>query len=121
MGQYTKIILHLILYMGTSIEGSKVIFMVVEGLTESLIGRIATPAIDALITKGAIAGLKPEFPSETLPTLYSMMTGQHTEVTGILDLEVRGSSSDQVLHFDEDAEYWNYSNNLTTIWVSSKR
>jgi len=116
MGQYKKIILHLILYMGTSIEGSKVIFMVVEGLTESLIGRIATPAIDALIAKGAIAGLKPEFPSETLPTLYSMMTGQHTEVTGILDLEVRGSSSDQVLHFDEDAEYWNYSNNLTTIW-----
>ena len=104
--------------MGSIIEGNKVLFLVVEGITESLIGRIATPALDALIAKGSIAGLKPEFPSETLPTLQAMVTGQHAEVTGILDLEVRGPSADQPLQFDEDAEYWNYSNNLTTIWVS---
>ena len=112
------IILHLILCMGSMSVGDKVLFLVVEGVTESLIGRVATPAIDALIAKGAIAGLKPEFPAETLPTLHSMMTGQHTEVTGVLDLEVRGSSAGQVLRFDEDAEFWNYSNNLTTVWVS---
>ena len=99
---------------------NKVLFLVLEGLTEALIGRVATPAIDALIAKGAIAGLKPEFPSETLPTLHSMMTGQHTEVTGILDLEVRGPTPGQILHFDEDEEYWNYSKNLTTIWVGLK-
>ena len=118
MKHQTCIILHLLVCMGSNIQGNKVLFLVVEGLTERLIGQIATPAIDALIAKGAIAGLKPEFPSETLPTLHSMMTGQHTEVTGILDLEVRGSSADQVLRFDEDAEFWNYSDNLTTVWVS---
>eukprot|EP00090_Calanus_glacialis_P045876 TRINITY_DN8762_c0_g1_i2.p1 TRINITY_DN8762_c0_g1~~TRINITY_DN8762_c0_g1_i2.p1 ORF type:complete len:580 (+),score=132.33 TRINITY_DN8762_c0_g1_i2:291-2030(+) len=122
MMRYHKcIILHLILCMGSISEGNKVLFLVVEGLTESLIGRIATPAIDALIAKGAIAGLKPEFPAETLPTLHSMMTGQHTEVTGILDMEVRGSSADQVLRFNEDAEFWNYSNNLTTVWNLNNR
>jgi len=110
------IIPHLLLCTASTMTGNKVLFLVLEGLTEALIGRVATPAIDALIAKGAIAGLKPEFPSETLPTLHSMMTGQHTEVTGILDLEVRGPTPGQIFHFDEDEEYWNYSKNLTTIW-----
>jgi len=110
------IIPHLLLCTASIMAGNKVLFLVLEGLTEALIGRVATPAIDALIAKGAIAGLKPEFPSETLPTLHSMMTGQHTEVTGILDLEVRGPTRGQIFHFDEDEEYWNYSKNLTTIW-----
>jgi len=110
------IISYLLLCMTSSMATNKVLFLVLEGLTEALIGRVATPAIDALIAKGAIAGLKPEFPSETLPTLHSMMTGQHTEVTGILDLEVRGPTPGQILHFDEDEEYWNYSKNLTTVW-----
>jgi len=112
----TGLVLYFIICTGSIIEGNKVLFLVVEGLTESLLGRVATPSLDALIAKGAIAGLKPEFPSETLPTLQAMVTGQHTEVTGILDLEVRGTSPDQVLRFDQDAEYWNYSNNLTTVW-----
>jgi len=116
MSQYKFIIPHLLLCLGSGVSCNKVLFLVVEGLTEALIGRIATPAIDALIAKGAIAGLKPEFPSETFPTLHSMMTGQHTEVTGILDLEVRGPTSEQVFHSDEDAEFWNYSTNITTIW-----
>eukprot|EP00092_Neocalanus_flemingeri_P014747 GFUD01015914.1.p1 GENE.GFUD01015914.1~~GFUD01015914.1.p1 ORF type:complete len:583 (-),score=126.96 GFUD01015914.1:125-1873(-) len=117
MNSSKRIILHLILCMGSIVDGNKVLFLVVEGLTEALIGRIATPALDALIAKGTIAGLKPEFPSETLPTLQAMVTGQHTEVTGILDQEVRGHEANQILRFDdEDAEYWNYSRNLTTVW-----
>jgi len=106
----------LISCLGNGIRTNKVLFLVVEGLTENLIGRIATPAIDALVAKGAIASLKPEFPSETLPTLQAMMTGQHTEVTGILDLEVRGSLPGTVLKYEEDAEFWNYRENLTTLW-----
>ena len=118
MTLFPGIVMHLIICTGSIIEGNRVLFLVLEGLTENLLGRVETPSLDALISKGAIAGLKPEFPSETLPTLQAMVTGQHTEVTGILDLEVRGTSPDQVLRFDQDAEYWNYSKNLTTVWVS---
>ena len=96
--------------------GSKVILIVTEGLTESLLSKVATPAIDALVTQGAVAGFKPEFPSNLLPSLQAMVTGQHTEMTGAIDREVLDENGD-VLHYDTDLEFWNYNPNLTAIWV----
>ena len=88
---------------------SKVLLLAVEGLTPSLLSRVATPALDRLASRGSlsrsswlkkkhhhhhqgkprfgasymiliITRLVPEFPSETLPTLAAIATGQHTEV-----------------------------------------
>ena len=98
------------------VHSSKVILIVTEGLTENLLNNVATPAIDSLVTKGTVASLRPEFPAELLPTLQAMMTGQHSEVTGVID-EVVTDGDSGLLHFDRDPEYWNYAPNLTTIWV----
>ena len=95
-------------------SGGRVILIVTEGLTESLISRVPTPAIDALMSQGTIASLKPEFPSETLPTLAAMVTGQHSEVTGVLDRQVQDPAGN-ILHANSDPEFWQYNQNLTTI------
>ena len=100
------------------ITGAKVILLVTEGLTESLISRVPTPALDALISQGTVASLKPEFPAETLPTLAAMVTGQHTEGTGVLDRDVQDQAGN-ILHSESDPEFWQYDQNLTTIMVSS--
>ena len=97
--------------------GAKVILMVTEGLTETLISRVPTPAIDALISQGTVASLKPEFPAETLPTLTALVTGQHSEVTGVLDRDVQDQAGN-ILHSESDPEFWQYDQNLTTIMVS---
>ena len=96
--------------------GGKVILIVTEGLTETLLSKVATPAIDALVTQGAVAGFKPEFPSNLLPSLQAMVTGQHSEMTGVIDREVVDENG-EVLHYDTDPEFWNYNPNLTAIWV----
>ena len=49
----------------------RVVFLVLEGLTDSLMTRIPTPALDKVIAAGALFPLKPEFPAETLPTLQA--------------------------------------------------
>ena len=100
------------------ISGGKVILVVTEGLTESLISRVPTPAIDALMSQGTMASLKPEFPAETLPTLAALVTGQHSEVTGVLDRDVQDQAGN-ILHSESDPEFWQYDQNLTTIMVSS--
>ena len=97
--------------------GAKVILMVTEGLTETLISRVPTPAIDALIRQGTVASLKPEFPAETLPTLTALVTGQHSEVTGVLDRDVQDQAGN-ILHSESDPEFWQYDQNITTIMVS---
>jgi len=99
--------------------GSKVILLVTEGLTESLLSKVATPAIDALVTQGAVAGFKPEFPSSLLPSLQAMVTGQHSERTGVIDREVVDENG-ELLHYDTDPEFWNYNPNLTAIWDLNK-
>ena len=108
----------IILFSSSWTSGTKVILVVTEGLTESLISRVPTPAIDALMSQGTMASLKPEFPAETLPTLTAMVTGQHTEVTGVLDRDVQDPSGN-ILHSASDPEFWQYDQNLTTIMVSS--
>ena len=110
-------ILPLIILFSPLISGAKVILLVTEGLTESLISRVPSPAIDALISQGTVASLKPEFPAETLPTLSAMVTGQHTEVTGVLDRDVQDPEGN-ILHSASDPEFWQYDQNLTTIMVS---
>ena len=100
------------------ISGAKVILLVTEGLTESLISRVPTPAIDALISQGTLASLKPEFPAETLPTLAALVTGQHTEMTGVLDRDVQDQDGN-ILHSASDPEFWQYDQNLTNIMVRS--
>ena len=99
-------------------SGAKVVLLVTEGLTESLLSRVPTPAIDALISQGTLASLKPEFPAETLPTLAALVTGQHTEMTGVLDRDVQDQDGN-ILHSASDPEFWQYDQNLTTIMVSS--
>ena len=99
------------------ITGAKVILLVTEGLTESLISRVPTPALDALISQGTVASLKPEFPAETLPTLAALVTGQHTEGTGVLDRDVQDQAGN-ILHSESDPEFWQYHQNLTNIMVS---
>ena len=108
----------IILFSSSWTSGTKVILVVTEGLTESLISRVPTPAIDALMSQGTLANLKPEFPAETLPTLTAMVTGQHTEVTEVLDRDVQDPSGN-ILHSASDPEFWQYDQNLTTIMVSS--
>ena len=100
------------------ITGAKVILLVTEGLTESLISRVPTPALDALISQGTVASLKPEFPAETLPTLAALVTGQHTEGTGVLDRDVQDQAGN-ILHSESDPEFWQYDQNLTNIMVRS--
>ena len=51
------------------VAGNRVLFLVLEGLTDDLLDRIATPALDAVASAGHRLKLKPEFPAETLPTL----------------------------------------------------
>lgn len=96
------------------LHGEKVLLLAVEGLTASLLGRVATPALDALVAKGSLSRLQPEFPSETLPTLAAIATGQHTEVTGVLDREVLGEEGGKLT--DSSPEYWTQSPNLTALW-----
>ena len=45
-----------------------------------------------------------------------MMTGHHTEMTGVLDREVTDGQGG-VWKYDTDPEFWNYDVNMTTIWV----
>ena len=98
----------------STVYGGRVILIVTEGMTESLLSRVPTPAIDALMSQGTVASLKPEFPSETLPTLAAMVTGQHSETTGVLDRTVQDQAGN-ILHSDSDPEFWQYDQNLTNV------
>jgi len=113
--RHILIVTHLVNF----INAGKVILVVTEGLTEDLLSHVATPALDALAAKGNFASLKPEFPAETLPTLAAMMTGHHTEMTGVLDREVTDGQGG-VWKYDTDPEFWNYDVNMTTIWDLTK-
>ena len=101
-------------------SGGRVILVVTEGLTETLLNRVPTPAIDALMSQGTIASLKPEFPSETLPTLAAMVTGQHSETTGVLDRLVQDPDGN-ILRANSDPEFWQYNQNLTNIMELNSR
>ena len=97
--------------------GGKVVFLVLEGLTPTLLERVPTPALDAVAGRGAEFRLKPEFPAESLPTLQAMMTGQHSEMTGVLGQEVY-SYGDRLQ--PTDMEFWMYNENISTIAVSKR-
>ena len=95
---------------------TRVLLLVLEGLTETLLRRISTPALDSIFETGAGFRMKPEFPAESLPTLQAMVTGQHSEMTGVLGKEVN--------YFGKPLQYtdmlfWNYNPNISTIAVSS--
>lgn len=87
--------------------------VVVEGLTDSLLSRVATPALDSLIATGVMFNLEPEFPAETLPTIQSIVTGKHTEIHGVIDTEVEEGGG--TLTYRE-ADFWNYNPNISTLW-----
>lgn len=90
-----------------------VLVLVVEGLTDGLLSRVATPAIDSLIATGVMLNLEPEFPAETLPTIQSMVTGKHSEQHGVIDTEVE-EAGETVTY--KQGEFWNYNPNISTIW-----
>jgi hypothetical protein len=45
-----------------------------------------------------------------------MMTGEHSEVTGVLGSEVR---QDGYRLTPQDQDFWAYSANTTTLWVTT--
>ena len=100
----------------SSVAGGQVLVIVMEGVTESLLSHVPTPAMDALASQGVMVSLKPEFPSSLLPSLAAMMTGQHTELTGILDTEVSDGQGG-ILTYSKDPEFWSETYNLTDIKV----
>ena len=100
----------------SGVAGGQVLVIVMEGVTESLLSHVPTPAMDALASQGVIVSLKPEFPASLLPSLAAMMTGQHTEVTGILDTEVSDGQGG-ILTYSKDPEFWSETYNLTDIKV----
>ena len=102
--------------LASSVAGGQVLMIVMEGVTESLLSHVPTPAIDALASEGVLVSLKPEFPSSLLPSLAAMMTGQHTEVTGILDTDVSDGQGG-LLSYNKDPEFWRGTYNLTDIKV----
>ena len=100
----------------SGVAGGQVLVIVMEGVTESLLSHVPTPAMDALASQGVIVSLKPEFPASLLPSLAAMMTGQHTEVTGILDTDVSDGQGG-ILTYSKDPEFWSETYNLTDIKV----
>ena len=100
----------------SGVAGGQVLVIVMEGVTESLLSHVPTPAMDALASQGVIVSLKPEFPASLLPSLAAMMTGQHTEVTGILDSDVSDGQGG-ILTYSKDPEFWSETYNLTDIKV----
>ena len=100
----------------SSVAGGQVLVIVMEGVTESLLSHVPTPAMDALASQGVMVSLKPEFPASLLPSLAAMMTGQHTELTGILDTEVSDGQGG-ILTYSKDPEFWSENYNLTDIKV----
>ena len=99
-------------------EDGLVLVLVVEGLTDGLLSRVATPALDSLIATGVMFNLEPEFPAETLPTIQSMVTGQHTEMHGVIDTEVE-EGGETITY--KQKNFWNYNPNISAIWVSSSQ
>ena len=47
-------------------------------------------------------------------SLQAMMTGEHSEVTGVMGAEVR---QDGYRLTPEDQDFWSYSPNTSTLWV----
>jgi len=90
----------------------RVVFLVLEGLTDSLMTRIPTPALDKVIAAGALFPLRPEFPAETLPTLQAMLTGFHSETSGVNGDEVYSMGH---TYKPSDMQYWLYNPNISTI------
>ena len=112
------LMLFVVSLLTSGVAGGQVLVIVMEGVTESLLSHVPTPAMDALASQGVLVGLKPEFPASLLPSLAAMMTGQHTEVTGILDTEVSDGQGG-ILTYNKDPEFWSETyNNLTDIKVS---
>ena len=105
----------IILSLLHAVLSSRVLLLVLEGLTENLLRRISTPVLDTIFDNGAGFRLKPEFPAESLPTLQAMVTGQHSELTGVLGREVNDFG--KPLQYT-DMMFWNYNPNITTIAVS---
>ena len=85
-------------------------------INKLLISDWLSPALDALMATGTVTSLKPEFPADLLPTLEAMMTGQHGEMTGVIDREVSDGHGG-VLEADLDPEFWSYNPNITSILV----
>ena len=110
------LMLFVVSLLTSSVTGGQVLVIVMEGVTESLLSHVPTPAMDALASQGVIVSLKPEFPASLLPSLAAMMTGQHTEVTGILDTEVSDGQGG-ILTYSKDPEFWSETYNLTDIKV----
>lgn len=108
----------LLLLLVVEAGAQQALLLVLEGITQDLLDRVPTPALDRLIATGQLARLRPEFPAETLPTLQAMVTGQHSEVTGVLGEEVWGGAG-QRLTASQDPEFWSAAPNLTTIWVGA--
>ena len=104
--------------LASVVVGGQVLLIVMEGVTESLLSHVPTPAMDALASEGVLVSLKPEFPSSLLPSLAAMMTGRHSEVTGILDTEVSDGQGG-LLSYDRDPEFWRGTHNPTDIKVRS--
>ena len=104
----------------SSVAGGQVLVIVMEGVTESLLSHVPTPAMDALASQGVMVSLKPEFPASLLPSLAAMMTGQHTELTGILDTEVSDGQGG-ILTYSKDPEFWSETYNLTDIKVGHQQ
>merc|ERR1711892_1577716 len=71
---------------------------------------------DLLHSKGSSRKLRPEFPSSLLPSLSAMVTGQHSERTGVLGEEVRDIATGGVLHPDMQ-QFWDYQPEIQTIWM----
>lgn len=111
------LMLFVVSLLTSGVAGGQVLVIVMEGVTESLLSHVPTPAIDALASQGVLVSLKPEFPASLLPSLAAMMTGQHTEVTGILDTEVSDGQGG-ILTYSKDPEFWSETYNLTDIKVS---
>ena len=112
------LMLFVVSLLTSGVAGGRVLVIVMEGVTESLLSHVPTPAMDALASQGVLVSLKPEFPASLLPSLAAMMTGQHTEVTGILDTEVSDGQGG-ILTYSKDPEFWSETyNNLTDIKVS---
>lgn len=62
-----------------------VVALSLDGFRYDYASRGNTPTLDSLADAGVIAGLRPEFPSNTFPNHYSMATGLHPDHHGLIN------------------------------------
>ena len=107
---------------------NNVVVVVLDGLksdylkkTSSSVG-VSLPNLQSIINGGIyVENITPEFPSDRLPFVTSLITGQHAQKHGILGTEVYDKKSEKILKLEEDNDlFWETAKQMKNIWVSSQ-